>query len=538
MNIKMKRKKGLIITMVLLLLFMSFPVKKILEQNNETANNGKGHTLEQNSDSKQVTNYSVSTGNKDSTLIGERILQNGGNAVDAAIAISFGLGVVAPQNGGLGGGGVILIYDPIEDKSYYYDYYNSTGYESSNYQIGIPGFLRGMEAVYNDYASMPIDKLLEDPISLAREGIAVSEDLGNIIERRSFITEFNKNFISNGKILSANDVLVQEDLALSYEQVIDSGFGVIYDGESVMSKNLMEETGLSAQSLQDYTVRKYEALSMDLDGYEVYGAGNPFSSITSMQMLSMYNKVEFDWNEFDYDESLLIYDNLYSIASTENYLNVGDNEMYRSNLYTHANSNYVDKMMNENNIQSVTDINESQNTTSFTVIDDSGFIVVGTHTLSNYWGSGRSHDGFFYNNSLKHFSNSTPNVYDSMKRPKTFMSPLIIMNAEETIAIGAAGGYAIPQVVPTILSMYLNSEIPLEKAVDTQRFGKYNKIYMIERSKLRGNKLFEHEPSVVSTEYVNIDQKVGFISLSTVTNNKYKAYYETTWCDESCAAYN
>ncbi|MEG0327211.1 MAG: gamma-glutamyltransferase [Erysipelothrix sp.] len=536
MNIKIKRKKGFIVGIVLVLLFVSFPMKRIIGQNNNT-NKRSGHVLEKTEEIDQVLNYSISTGNKDSTLIGQRVLQNGGNAIDAAIAISFGLGVVAPQNGGLGGGGVVLVYDPIQNKSFYYDYYNSTGHETSNYQIGIPGFLRGMEAIYTDYASMPIEMLLSDSISLAREGITVSEDLGNIIERRSFITEFNKNFINNGKIITANDILIQEDLAQSYEQVVKSGFGIIYDGESEMSQNLMRETGLTAQSLQDYSVRKYEALAMDLGGRKVYGAGTPFSSITSMQMLSMYDKTNFNWNEFESDESLLVYNELYSIASTENYIHVGDNETYRSNLYKHANSKYVDKMLSEKNIESSTDINESQNTTSFTVIDDQGFVVVGTHTLSNYWGSGRSHDGFFYNNSLKHFSNSTPNVYGTMKRPKTFMSPLIIKDDEETIAIGAAGGYAIPQVVPTIISMYLDSGIPLETAVDTQRFGKYNKVYMIERSKLRGNKLFEHEPTIVSTEYVDIDQKVGFISLSSVKNNNYNAYYETTWCDASCAVY-
>lgn len=536
MNQEKRRKSGLIYLIVIALWLISIPAGKYLLGllDSRHSRYPDDHNEIPAFPIDLARGYSISTSTKESSQVAEQILKSGGNAVDAAIAVSFALGVSAPQNGGIGGGGVVLVYDPEEQTAYFYDYYNSSGYESSNYNIGIPGFLRGMEALYNDYATLALSEIINPAISLAQNGISVNADLANILSRRSYITEFNENFLKGSSVLKKGDLLIQDDLADTYREILEQGFGVLYDGVSDMSMNLMKTSGLSARSLQDYQVEKFNAMTTDFMGYTIFGAASGFSSLTAIQMLKMMSLSQIDWSTSMTDAEIVDYLKIYNLALSDSIKHIGsrnhDIELYNSLV----SQDYILSLMESNSVEVQPDLIEHFNTTSFTIIDGNGMVVVGTHTLSNYWGSTRSENGFFYNNSLKNFSNSEENAYEPMKRPKTYMAPLIFVSDNKIIAIGAAGGFAIPQVISQIMSRYLLSNQKFSDIVAMQRFAKYRSTLEIEAKNLRSQTIFEAYPVSVDYTIVKLDDKLGFIALSALEEHHYSAYYETTWCDESC----
>ena len=165
--------------------------------------------------------YSISTSNALATEIGEKILANGGNAVDAAVAVSYALGVVEPYGSGIGGGGGMLIYNPSADEYKFYDYKDVAPLSQSTKKsdAGVPGFVAGMEKVLKDYGSMDFADLIQPSIDLAKNGFKVDADLEQVINSYSNVLVNNSAYVKNGELLKKGDNLVQEDLAKTLEYI-------------------------------------------------------------------------------------------------------------------------------------------------------------------------------------------------------------------------------------------------------------------------------------------------------------------------------
>ena len=523
-----KKNRGIILIIVMMICLIIYSLIPSVTGKNKHENINYGSVEKKH-------HFAISTGTQEATEIGTQILKEGGNAVDAAIAVSFALGVSSPQNSGIGGGGVALVYDRNTDEAYYYDFYNSSGHTNHGNQIGIPGLLKGMNRLYEDYASLSVDQLMEYPIQLARQGFIIDEHLGHSIDIKPFVGEVNPAFIASNKVVTSNDILIQEDLAKTYEAIKNEGFDIMYDGVHEISSNFSNLSGIDIQSLMDYEVYKYDALETNYNGKTILSAGSPFSGTTLIQLLKLYEMNDFDLSKKMNDGSLMTYDSIYNYAFDNNHSFVGDTIDSRIwDPYVieddYLIENYTDTIIYDE------DFDESENTISYSIMDDQGLVVIGTNTLSNHWGSLVSSDGYFFNNSLKNFSSDGVNVWEPMKRPKTFISPVIIYDESNSIyGVGSSGGNTIPQVISMIVSQK-ESGIHLQEAIDTQRISKDKNKYMIESKKTRA---FERMDVLEMNWDLRYYAEGSFFSAVTAVSYEDKvfdAYYESVNCNEYCAA--
>lgn len=403
--------------------------------------------------------YGVSSINPLATEVGMEVLEDGGNAVDAAVAIAFALNVVDPQNSGIGGGGGMLIKDTLNEEEVFYDYYISSGDVKSNKNIGIPGFLRGMELINEEMGTKELADLIQYAIDLGEAGIEITEDYAENLEERSYIASVHPDFNKDGEVLKTGDILYQVELVKTLKEIQEHGAEIFYNGEHEISKNFSDITGISKEALNNYKVHKYQPLGIEYRGYNVMAPPAPFSGLTLLQNLLIEEKIdipELDFANKEYNEKI---QSLFMYTGKENRRTIGDPEFTDVDYDKKLDIDYLMSKYNDNTEdEEEYEEPESESTTAYTVIDKDGTIVSVTNTLSNYWGSYVVSDGIVYNNAMKNFTRGK-NKFEYNKRPKTGMSPTIITKGDSyKEALATSGGIKIPE--------YLFSHI-----VNTKKYG-------------------------------------------------------------------
>ena len=214
-----------------------------------------------------------------------KVLESGGNAVDAAVALSYTLAVVEHYASGLGGSGGLLVYDPATENCDFYDYRACSG--SDGYSaIGVPGFVKGMEAVHDDYGTISMEKLIEPAAVYAEDGFRVNSTLSYRISGASGtlsgLSAFTK---SDGSLVGTGDQLVQTELAETLRKIQKEGSDVFYKGS--VAEDIAESTQLTQSDLANYKINKSKAIKGSFNGYTVYGTSAPLSGVVLIQMLEM-----------------------------------------------------------------------------------------------------------------------------------------------------------------------------------------------------------------------------------------------------------
>lgn len=474
------RVKSLLLTIILISLSLYFiPFNKILKniQSNPDIIPSFPMTDSSEGTSNEGTQFAINSVTPEATAVGIAVLEAGGNAVDAAIAVSYMLAVTDPKSNGIGGGGVMVIYNPETNETLSYDYYSSTGYEKSKYEIGIPGLVKGLEKLYNDFGSVPFSDLINPAIEAAKNGFEVTEMYANHLQRYPYLFQVNSAFNHNGSVPQEGETIVQTELADLLSQIRDQGSDYIYGGESSFSQSLMNLTGLSAHSLRDYDVQIKPAVHSNYGSSTIFAAPSPFSGSTTIQMIKMADQLQL--RQIETADDVLNYHRIMQIAYPENYALIGD-----SGLLIDENDivsdEYIKSMLSRESVNSYFEISEKISTTSFSIIDKNGLTISATHTLSNLYGSLNVIEGVFLNNSLSNFSRSEANTYAPMKRPKSFISPTIIVDNGNIKALGSAGGQNIPQIVLQQILHNANETLTIQQSLDISRFVWNKGIFEIE----------------------------------------------------------
>jgi gamma-glutamyltranspeptidase/glutathione hydrolase len=456
------------------------------------------------------------------TQVGLDVLREGGNAVDAAVAVGFAMAVTLPKAGNLGGGGFMMIHLAESGETLALDYremapalaseamfLNQQGdvdkhlSRNSFQSAGVPGTVKGLTQAHRDYGSLPLAKLIQPAIELAEKGFVISHDLAAELQsRRSQLSrsEAGKKIFyrADGSPYKAGERLIQKDLAWSLKQIAKQGEEAFYTGaiakkiaaDSKRHNGLMDMNDLAA-----YNAVMREAVRGEYRGYEVFSMPPPSSGgvhvLQMLQVLKNFDLKGLGHNSADYLH-VLSETMKYAYADRSKYLGDPDfTDVPVGPLTSQAYGRRIADKIDMNKARPSDDIKpgsaqpfESHDTTHFSVADRHGNVVSNTYTLNFSYGSGIVIEGtgILLNNEMDDFSSKpgVPNAFgllggeanaiEPKKRPLSAMTPIIVLKEDKPyLVLGSPGGSKIINVVLQVILNVLDHGMNIAEASSVPR---------------------------------------------------------------------
>lgn len=248
----------------------------------------------------------VSSANPLASEAGVEILRAGGNAIDAAVATAFAIGVVEPQMSGVGGSGAALVWLEDEGQPYYLDFYASQNAESFRGHtagrigpgdlriVGIPGNVAGLLTLHERWGKLPLAQVMEPAIRLAEEGFPIGQILAEMIAsdsaEMSLFPEAWSRYWPNGKPLRAGEVFRNPELAETLRRIAEHGRAGFYEGPVAEQLVAALNAGGHPATLDDlaaYEPRWMRPLCIDYRGYTVLSAPPPQTGLQVLHTLEL-----------------------------------------------------------------------------------------------------------------------------------------------------------------------------------------------------------------------------------------------------------
>lgn len=455
------------------------------------------------------------------TDVGEAVLESGGNAVDAAVAVAFTLAVTHPSAGNLGGGGFMLIrfadgrstfidFRERAPEAASHDMYidpatgkpgedSVVGYRAS----GVPGTVRGMEYAHEKFGSKPWKELIEPAVRLAREGFPVSYSLaqtlhGNVSEKLARFPESKRIFLKDGAYYEAGDVLKQPELARTLERIRGKGAKDFYKGETakLLAADMKEHGGtITLEDLHDYKVIERKPLEGQYKGFGIITAPPPSSGgVGVLQMMGVLEGTDYAKQGAGSAYALHFEAEAMRRYFADRAEHLGDPDFVKIPVKALLDPRYIAKLRESIDPAHATPSDqihagevstyESAETTHFSIVDEQGNAVAVTYTLNGSFGSGVTATGlgFLLNNEMDDFAAKPgePNVYGLVqgeansiaprKTPLSSMCPtMITRDGKLYMVVGTPGG---PTIINTVLETILNVldfHMNMQEAVDQPR---------------------------------------------------------------------
>ncbi|GGE72007.1 gamma-glutamyltransferase [Nesterenkonia cremea] len=442
----------------------------------------------------------VSAGHPLAVAAGEQILEEGGNAVDAAIAASFAVAVVEPYASGIGGGGSVVLAgqegDPV-----FYDYrevVNNEG-EIPESGTGIPGFVAGMGELYENHGSLEWAQLLEPAETLASDGFEVSEYLAERMVQEDALAAISDldHYTDGGEPLGAGEQLVQEELGATLSSLAENGWEDYYTGE--LAESVADQVeGIDQESLEDYEVVISDPSRGEFGDYELLAAAPSLpgpAMIQMMQIAEAQGIADMDPDSAEYvdllsDAWLEAEDTVFTELGDPGFIEVPDDitdaESNAEIELDAAQSSDQGEQSDHGEQGYGGDPGDHANTTHISVVDSDGLTVSMTNTIMFFWGSGEMVDGYFVNNHLSRFEaiDSPANEPEPGRRTVTWSNPTIVLDEEQrpVLAAGSPGGHQILNILGTVFVQWGLQGRSLEEAIATPRFRAEEDTLYIEES--------------------------------------------------------
>ncbi|MFY7898637.1 MAG: gamma-glutamyltransferase [Chitinophagaceae bacterium] len=460
---------------------------------------------------------SVSSAHPLASMVGSVIMQQGGNAFDAAIATQLALAVVYPNAGNIGGGG-FLVGRTNTGKNISIDYRETAPSKASrdmylndkseaqlqlsqngHLACGVPGTIAGLFATLK-YAKLPMSKLIQPAIDLAEFGFVITEREASGLNNAS--TAFEKYntqlpvFVKNVK-WKAGDTLIQKDLAETLKRIRDFGQKGFYEGKTaaLIVDEMKRGNGIiSLNDLKNYTAKTREALTFSYKNYTIIGMPPPSSGgIIVAQMMKMIESKPIAAYGFQTTKSVQLMVEVERRAYADRAKHLGDPDFWKVPLKKMIQKNYLLKRMADYDSTKATPskmieagiISESDETTHLSVMDQFGNLVSVTTTLNGGYGSKTvvGGAGFILNNEMDDFSikPGVANMYGAIggeanaiqpnKRMLSSMTPTIVLkNNKPYLVVGTPGGTTIPTSVFQTLVNFLEFNLNATDAVNFPKF--------------------------------------------------------------------
>ena len=445
------------------------------------------------------------------------VLEQGGNAVDAAIAAQFVLAVTLPEAGNIGGGGFMLIHkdgkgDFIDyretapsaaHRDMYLDEQGQVIENKSIYGIhasGVPGSVAGMWLAHKKHGTLPWKALVQPAVTLAEQGFVVPEKLAQLIE--DYIAHLNNknikvNFASYFATATAGALFKQPELAATLKRIRDDGQDGFYQGETaaIIAKFMHQHGGIINQDdLKRYRAKSRTPIKANWNGYQVLTSPPPSSGgIAILQWLKMYELKKptptQQHNSVGYVH-LLAEIGKRVFADRAEYL--GDPDFYQVPTAKLLAENYLKNRSSSIDLKAISTtenikpgLKESEQTTHFSIVDNMGNAVANTTTINLGFGSGVVVEGagFILNDEMDDFSAKpgVMNVFGAIggkaneiqphKRMLSSMTPTILLsNNQVKMVTGSPGGTTIISSVYQSILNAIEFNMSADDVVNSPRF--------------------------------------------------------------------
>ena len=447
-----------------------------------------------------------------------QVLQEGGNAIDAAITAQFVLAVTLPEAGNVGGGGFMTI--KFEDNTDFLDYRemapenahrdmyldeqgNVKPYESlfGAKASGIPGTVAGMWAAHKKYGTLDWERLLAPAVDLAEQGFVVHEKLANNIDHyieRTKEAAINNNFSEYFAHAKAGTTFKQPELAKTLKAIQQQGKDGFYKGD--VAKHIvdfMQQNGglITYEDLLAYKAVWRKPLHLNWQGYELVTAPPPSSGGVAVAqwigMLEAYDATH-DLPAQNSTEYIHVMSEIGKRVFADRAEYMGDPDFVSVPVKALTDANYITQRAADIQPTSISDtpsvkpgLKESEDTTHFSIMDRWGNAVANTTTINLTFGSGVvvTGAGFLLNDEMDDFSAKpgVPNFFGAVggeanaiepyKRMLSSMTPTLVTKDDQVVLVtGSPGGTTIISSVTQSLLNALLYDMSAEEAVNSPRF--------------------------------------------------------------------
>ena len=456
-------------------------------------------------------------------MAGQAILDNGGNAIDAAVAVGYALAVVHPQAGNIGGGGFAVIHTS-DGNDYALDFreiapaaatrdmyldeqgnvipLNSTRtYKAA----GVPGTVAGMSAMLDRFGTKKLDEVMAAAINLAEKGYPISErQAGVLAANHNKLSKFptgRKYFLkADGTDYKAGEIFVQSDLAETLKRIAAEGPKGFYAGKTaeLIEADMKANDGLiTREDLAKYEVKWREPSTAYYRGYKITSMCPPSSGGAIIaEILNVMENADMRtlWAASP-AQALHVMAEAMRQAYADRSEYMGDPDFVNVPVAELTSKEYAKKIYDRINPTKatpsdfvrpgLTQLHEGTNTTHYSVVDKFGNAVAITYTINETWGSGAAVEGagFMLNNEMDDFSikPGVPNVYGLVggdansiapfKRPLSSMSPSIVSKDGKTIlVVGSPGGSRIITTTLQVIANVIDRRMAINAAVSAPRY--------------------------------------------------------------------
>ena len=439
------------------------------------------------------------------TQIGIEILKNGGNAIDAAIAVNAALGLMEPTGCGIGGDLFAIVWDPKTKKlhglnasgpspqSLSLDYFLDNDYEGIPFYgvlpVSVPGAVAGWFALHRKFGNLSMNQILSPAIQYAEKGFPLTELIAHYMERsvKRFIKSNYPNIKETylqpnaGKLAVEGEIFKNPLLAKTYRTIANKGEQGFYSGTiaRAIADEVQQQGGfLTTEDLSSYKVEWIEPVSINYRGYDIWELPPNGQGIAALQMLKILEGFNFSEIDFGSSEHLHLFTEAKKLAFEDRAKFYADMAFAKVPLKTLLSDAYADQrralIQDKASIYSSGQLSEGE-TIYMTVADKEGYMV--SLIQSNYYGMGSGvvpeGVGFMLQNRGALFSldENHANVYAPGKRPfHTIIPAFVTKDGVPFLSFGVMGGDFQPQGHSQIVMNVIDFGMNIQEAGDAPRW--------------------------------------------------------------------
>jgi gamma-glutamyltranspeptidase/glutathione hydrolase len=449
--------------------------------------------------------------------VGAAVLRQGGNAVDAAVAIGYALAVTHPCCGNLGGGGFMTIHladgrntfinfrekapQAARADMFLDAHGNVAGSVDGYLAAGVPGTVMGLETAREKYGTLPRATLIAPAIKLAEQGFILTRGDVDVLAEgtKAFRGQTNVAaiFLKSGAPFAPGDRLLQKDLAATLRAVSAGGTEAFYRGAipaAVSAASRAHGGLLTAEDFAAYTVTELTPVTCPYRGYTVVSAPPPSSGgVTLCEMLQILQGYPLKTMGFHSSGSVHVMTEAMRYAYRDRNTYLGDPAFIDNPTARLLSENYAqsiraniqaDRATPSATLAGLASADEHATTTHYSVVDHLGNTVAVTYTINDSFGAKviAGGTGFFLNDEMDDFTAKpgVPNMFGLVqgkanavapgKRPLSSMTPtLVLKDGKPVLVVGTPGGSRIITTVLEVIVNVIDHGMTLQEAVDAPR---------------------------------------------------------------------